>query len=355
MELSVQGRASTMSVPSSVSSTVEFDNLLDDFKVQCMAGLKNKKLSLEFLQMKLKDLANADDKENVSAATVPLTNSRRNRSVLRGRNTNRSGSTSTTAKTEKPITPTAKKAVPSLRRGRSQDQPRLREVERLERSVGMVPKEDIEEETSDLETEVLTFELNASAEGGVDPRVREEPVPEFLPITKEKMAKRKVLNMDRWYCISRPQYSKSCGMSSVVSNWNYLFSTLGAGNLPVLSQEKALKIVGIKPPYETVKFGSFTGNKTLITWFKKINEYFGVKGNAKIMYKPSGKHAKTRGVSSKEALRMLMSGLRGTKKSYVYHCFNHYFSPIGFEVTPIQPSDAYKDPEDVPLKEAEVW
>ena len=30
-------------------------------------------------------------------------------------------------------------------------------------------------------------------------------------------------------CMSRPQYKTSCGISSVVSCWNYLFSTLGNG------------------------------------------------------------------------------------------------------------------------------
>lgn len=31
------------------------------------------------------------------------------------------------------------------------------------------------------------------------------------------------------YCMSRPQYKRSCGISSVVSCWNYLFSTIGQG------------------------------------------------------------------------------------------------------------------------------
>ena len=31
------------------------------------------------------------------------------------------------------------------------------------------------------------------------------------------------------YCMCRPQYSRSCGLSSVISCWNYLFSTLGGG------------------------------------------------------------------------------------------------------------------------------
>ena len=31
------------------------------------------------------------------------------------------------------------------------------------------------------------------------------------------------------YCISRPQYKTSCGISSLVSCWNFLYSTMGAG------------------------------------------------------------------------------------------------------------------------------
>ena len=38
------------------------------------------------------------------------------------------------------------------------------------------------------------------------------------------------------YCMSRPQYKKSCGISSLVSCWNYLFSTLGYGRYVLLLQ-----------------------------------------------------------------------------------------------------------------------
>ena len=51
------------------------------------------------------------------------------------------------------------------------------------------------------------------------------------------------------YCISRPQYSKSCGLSSVVSCWNYLFSTLGGGTLPPITQEEALTCPRVQAPF----------------------------------------------------------------------------------------------------------
>jgi hypothetical protein len=40
---------------------------------------------------------------------------------------------------------------------------------------------------------------------------------------------RKYINLKRWYCVSRPQYKYSCGISSLVSCWNYLYSVLGHG------------------------------------------------------------------------------------------------------------------------------
>ncbi|TNN55047.1 Basic immunoglobulin-like variable motif-containing protein [Liparis tanakae] len=49
--------------------------------------------------------------------------------------------------------------------------------------------------------------------------------------TLEEVQQRKVLDLRRWYCISRPQYKTSCGISSLVSCWNFLYSSLGAGRL----------------------------------------------------------------------------------------------------------------------------
>lgn len=48
------------------------------------------------------------------------------------------------------------------------------------------------------------------------------PIPKNLTIDINEMENRKYLNLKKWYCISRPQYSKSCGITSLVSCWNYL-------------------------------------------------------------------------------------------------------------------------------------
>ena len=138
--------------------------------------------------------------------------------------------------------------------------------------------------------------------------------------------------------MSRPQLKKSCGMSSLVSCWNFLFSRLGTGSLDPLTQEAALQLVGINPPFDNVEFGSFTGNGTLKKWFRKLCVHFKVKGTARTFYKAAipGKKG-----SAEEALDILQQGLRSTNKAFVYHCYNHYFCPIGFEQTPTIGAEAY--------------
>lgn len=38
-----------------------------------------------------------------------------------------------------------------------------------------------------------------------------------------------------WMTISRPQYKRTCGISSLVSLWNFQFSKLGMGNKDPIS------------------------------------------------------------------------------------------------------------------------
>ncbi|XP_073425583.1 basic immunoglobulin-like variable motif-containing protein isoform X1 [Dendrobates tinctorius] len=157
----------------------------------------------------------------------------------------------------------------------------------------------------------------------------------------DDIKQRKVLDLRRWYCISRPQYKTSCGISSLVSCWNFLYSTLGSGSLPPLTQEEALHILGFQPPFEEIRFGPFTGNTTLMRWFRQINDHFHVKGCSYVLYKPHGKN-KTAGESAVGALSKLTQGLKDDSMAYIYHCQNHYFCPIGFEATPVKACKAYR-------------
>nr|XP_051706420.1 basic immunoglobulin-like variable motif-containing protein isoform X2 [Oryctolagus cuniculus] len=168
----------------------------------------------------------------------------------------------------------------------------------------------------------------------------------------EDVKQRKVLDLRRWYCISRPQYKTSCGISSLISCWNFLYSTMGAGNLPPITQEEALHILGFQPPFEDIRFGPFTGNTTLMRWFRQINDHFHVKGCSYVLYKPHGKN-KTAGETASGALSKLMHGLKDESLAYIYHCQNHYFCPIGFEATPVKPSKAFRGP--LSSQEVEYW
>ncbi|KAM6439275.1 DNA excision repair protein ERCC-5-like [Rhynochetos jubatus] len=168
----------------------------------------------------------------------------------------------------------------------------------------------------------------------------------------EDVKERKVLDLRRWYCISRPQYKTSCGISSLVSCWNFLYSTLGAGSLPPITQEEALHILGFQPPFEEIRFGPFTGNTTLMRWFRQINDHFHIKGCSYVLYKPHGKN-KTAGETAAGALAKLTRGLKDESMAYIYHCQNHYFCPIGFEATPVKASKAYRGR--VLQQEVEYW
>ncbi|XP_064183044.1 basic immunoglobulin-like variable motif-containing protein isoform X2 [Anguilla rostrata] len=122
--------------------------------------------------------------------------------------------------------------------------------------------------------------------------------------------------------------------------------------LPPISQEEALHILGFQPPFEEIKFGPFTGNATLMRWFRQINDNFRVRGCSYILYKPYGKH-KTAGETAEGALLKLTQGLKDESMAYIYHCQNHYFCPIGFEATPLKAAKAYRGP--LPTNEMEHW
>ncbi|XP_060681774.1 basic immunoglobulin-like variable motif-containing protein isoform X1 [Hemiscyllium ocellatum] len=177
----------------------------------------------------------------------------------------------------------------------------------------------------------------------------------------EEMKQRKVLDLRRWYCISRPQYKTSCGISSLVSCWNYLFSTCGTGSLPPITQEEALHILGFQQPYEDIRFGPFTGNATLMRWFRQLNEHFHMRGCSYVLYKPHGKN-RTAGETAEGALMKLTQGLKDESMAFIYHCQNHYFCPIGFEATPLKASKAFRHfvlpfayRGKLPLDEMEFW
>ncbi len=69
---------------------------------------------------------------------------------------------------------------------------------------------------------------------------------------------------DHWLTISRPQYKRTCGISSLVSIWNYQYSKLGCGDKdPISIQQAMLKL-------NLIGTGSIEQN--MRKKFKKANE-----------------------------------------------------------------------------------
>ncbi|XP_062521893.1 basic immunoglobulin-like variable motif-containing protein isoform X2 [Corticium candelabrum] len=171
-------------------------------------------------------------------------------------------------------------------------------------------------------------------------------------VTVENLMQRKVFDQRRWLCISRPQYQRSCGITSLVSCWNYLFSHLGCGSHRPITQEQALTVLGFAPSFDEIRFGPFTGNVTLMRWFQRLNKHFRVFGRSYFLYKPHG-NDRTIGLSSESALEKLKVGLQDKSKAFIYHCQNHYFCPVGFEDVPLAESDAYRPT--LSDSEVETW
>ena len=66
-----------------------------------------------------------------------------------------------------------------------------------------------------------------------------------------------------------------------------------------------------------------------------------MRGEAYYLYKPKGK-SRTVGLSGEEALHRLKKGLHNPQMAFIYHSYNHYFCPIGYDDSPNKAVDAYR-------------
>lgn len=170
-------------------------------------------------------------------------------------------------------------------------------------------------------------------------------VPRNLATTREDLLARKCFPVERWLCLSRPQYKRSCGVSSLTTIWNTLYSRIGYGTLPPISQEEVMTIIGFKPPFEQIRWGPFTGNQRLCSWFYLINKAVNarllegqakIQGKAFIMWKPCGKQ-RTIGLTDDAAEETVKSALRNPNMAIIYHCKNHYCVPFAYDEQPVAP------------------
>ncbi|KAG9391391.1 basic immunoglobulin-like variable motif-containing protein isoform X2 [Carpediemonas membranifera] len=159
-------------------------------------------------------------------------------------------------------------------------------------------------------------------------------------ITLERLSRTRVLMHPRWACLSRGQYKFSCGISSLTSVFNFLHSRIGKGSLPPLTQEMALLALGFAPPFSGIRFGPFTGNATLRNWYGILCQKCGVEGSCGFVYKKYGPGRTP--ISSTEAHSRLCKALASDTMAVVYHLNNHYNVPIGYDMTHMDPRDAYR-------------
>lgn len=172
-------------------------------------------------------------------------------------------------------------------------------------------------------------------DGMEDPSV---VIPKDLTTTRTDLEQRFILRVPRLLCVMK-QYPRSCGITSLSSIYNYLYSCLGESPemaaRPPVSQEEIMTILGFQPPFGEIPWGPFTGNATLIRWFNALNQHFGQKGRAYILYKVHGIGNTSRWYASdQEALTAVKEVLRNPHCALVYHCYNHYMVPVGYQDIP---------------------
>ena len=54
--------------------------------------------------------------------------------------------------------------------------------------------------------------------------LKEKTIIKDFQVIRKNLSEERVLDARRWYCVTRPQYAKTCGISSLVACWNFLFS-----------------------------------------------------------------------------------------------------------------------------------
>lgn len=171
-------------------------------------------------------------------------------------------------------------------------------------------------------------------------------IPTDLTTTRADLEQRLVLRLPRLLCVNK-QYPRGCGIASLTSVYNYLYSWLGESEVGAEraphSQEEMMSILGFEPPFGEIAWGPFTGNVTLIRWFHALNRHFGLRGRAYILYKAHG-HGKTTHLypDNAAALVAVKAALRDPHCALIYHCHNHYMVPIGYQEIPQAQTDFLK-------------
>ena len=116
-----------------------------------------------------------------------------------------------------------------------------------------------------------------------------------------------------------------------------MLNVIGEGSIAenMLKQEamKDLNELNMREYLKKVKFGSFSSNEALMRWYFQLCQIFEVKGKPYYFYKTNDK--KSYHKDSLSARKGLVEGLSSIgRMCFVYHCYNHYFCPVGYEFVP---------------------
>ena len=100
--------------------------------------------------------------------------------------------------------------------------------------------------------------------------------------------------------------------------------------------------MGFEGAFDEIRFGPFSGNSNILKWFTTLCKHFGVKGQARIFYKPKGSKNVTSEYTPKTAWDALKLGIQNPNRAYIYHCYNHYMCPVGYEEMPLEKPNVYR-------------
>lgn len=79
-----------------------------------------------------------------------------------------------------------------------------------------------------------------------------------------------------------------------------------------------------------------------------------VSGRAYFLWKSGGKNC-TPGIDRDLALQKMEAGLQGDKQAFIYHALDHYFCPVGYEITPNRGFEAYEPLDRIKVEDAQHW
>lgn len=130
--------------------------------------------------------------------------------------------------------------------------------------------------------------------------------------------------------ISRPQYESSCSMSSLTAVINYLFSD----QIGIKTTRQWAEDIKIHPPTAEMS----PGNETVLKWFKKVCEHYGVEGKCDYFISDEDVEDWSK---NPELINRLKKAITNKEQALIYHMANHYNVIVGYFENSKESDEAY--------------